>query len=54
MDQRIKIKFCFKLGKSTTESYSMIKTVYGAAAEALYQRFCVLYKILRWKRELFQ
>jgi hypothetical protein len=27
--QRINIKFCFKLGKTFTETYEMMKTIYG-------------------------
>ncbi len=29
MEQRTNIKFCFKLGKSATETYEMIKSAYG-------------------------
>lgn len=32
MEQRTNIKFCFKLGKSATETYEMIKKVYGEDA----------------------
>lgn len=29
MEQRVNIKFCFKLGKSATETYEMLRKVYG-------------------------
>ncbi|GFY07319.1 protein GVQW3 [Trichonephila clavipes] len=32
MDQRICIKFCFKLGKMGTETYEMMKTAFGDEA----------------------
>ncbi|EZA47753.1 hypothetical protein X777_15520 [Ooceraea biroi] len=32
MEQRANIKFCFKLGKSATETFEMIKTAYGDEA----------------------
>ncbi|GFX97130.1 protein GVQW3 [Trichonephila clavipes] len=32
MDQRICIKFCFKLGKTGTLTYEMMKTVFGDKA----------------------
>lgn len=32
MEQRTNIKFCFKLGKTATETYEMIKTVHGDEA----------------------
>ncbi|GFS69207.1 protein GVQW3 [Trichonephila clavipes] len=28
-NQRIRIKFCFKLGKTRTETYEMMKTAFG-------------------------
>ncbi|GFW62992.1 hypothetical protein TNCV_4453401 [Trichonephila clavipes] len=31
-DQRICIKFCFKLGKTGTETYEMMKTAFGEEA----------------------
>ncbi|GFW11388.1 protein GVQW3 [Trichonephila clavipes] len=31
-DQRICIKFCFKLGKTGTETYEMMKTAFGDEA----------------------
>ncbi|GFV36691.1 protein GVQW3 [Trichonephila clavipes] len=31
-DQRICIKFCFKLGKTSTETYEMMKTAFGDEA----------------------
>ncbi|GFU32120.1 hypothetical protein TNCV_3833561 [Trichonephila clavipes] len=31
-DQRICIKFCFKLGKTDTETYEMMKTAFGDEA----------------------
>ncbi|XP_054708838.1 protein GVQW3-like [Uloborus diversus] len=30
MEQRANIKFCFKLGKSATETFELMKTVYGS------------------------
>jgi hypothetical protein len=32
MEQRLSIKFCVKLGKSSTETYEMLQTVYGDEA----------------------
>ncbi|CAK9820098.1 Mariner Mos1 transposase [Anthophora quadrimaculata] len=32
MEQRANIKFCFKLGKSATDTFEMIQTVYGSEA----------------------
>jgi len=29
MEQRINVKFCVKLGKSATETYDLLKKVYG-------------------------
>jgi hypothetical protein len=31
-EQRINIKFCFKLGKTFRETYKMMKNVYGISA----------------------
>ena len=35
MEQHAYIKFCYKLGKSATETFQMIKTVYGSEALVL-------------------
>jgi hypothetical protein len=32
MEQRVNIKFCVKLDKTGTETYEMLKTVYGDEA----------------------
>jgi hypothetical protein len=32
MEQRVNSKFCVKLGKKPTETYEMLKTVYGDEA----------------------
>jgi hypothetical protein len=32
MEQRVNIKFCVKLGKTPTETYEMLQTVYGDEA----------------------
>jgi transposase len=32
MEQRVNIKFCVKLGKTPTETYEMLRTVYGDEA----------------------
>ena len=29
MEQRVNVKFCVKLGKSATETYCLLKNVYG-------------------------
>jgi len=29
MEQRVHMKFCVKLGKSTTETYDLLKKIYG-------------------------
>jgi len=29
VEQRVNVKFCVKLGKSVTETYDMLKKVYG-------------------------
>jgi len=29
VEQRVNVKFCVKLGKSTTETYDLLKKVYG-------------------------
>jgi hypothetical protein len=32
IEQRVNIKFCVKLGKTPTETYEMLQTVYGGEA----------------------
>jgi len=45
-EQRINVKFCFKLQKSATETHKMLKLVYGDAAVTMktvykwFKRFC--------------
>ena len=36
LEERYAIKFCFKLGKNTTETYGMIQTAFGAACMSLW------------------
>ena len=31
LEERFAIKFCFKLGKNTTETYEMLQTAFGAS-----------------------
>ena len=31
LEERYTIKFCFKLGKNTTETYGMLQTAFGAS-----------------------
>ena len=31
LEERYAIKFCFKLGKNTTETYGMLQTAFGAS-----------------------
>ena len=38
-EQRACIKFCFKLGKTDTECYEMLKTTFGEQAMGLSQTF---------------
>ena len=38
-EQRTCIKFCFKLGKTATECYEMLKTAFGEQAAGRYQTF---------------
>ena len=38
-EQRACIKFCFKLGKTATECYEMLKTAFGEQAMGRYQTF---------------
>ena len=38
-EQRTCIKFCFKLGKTTTECYEMLKTAFGEQAMCRSQTF---------------
>ena len=38
-EQRAYIKFCFKLGKTATECYEMLKTAFGEQAEGHSQMF---------------
>jgi len=38
-EQRACIKFCFKLGKTATESYEMLKTAFGEQAMGRSQTF---------------
>ena len=38
-EQRACIKFCFKLGKTATECYEMLKTAFGEQAMGLSQTF---------------
>ena len=39
LEQRVCIKFCFKLGKTTTECYEMFKTAFGEQAMGHSQTF---------------
>lgn len=50
MEQRIAIKFCFKLGKNTTETVQMLKTAYGDQALSKSQ-VCRWFKLLKEGRE---
>ena len=38
-EQDASIKFCFKLGKTATECYEMLKTVFGEQAMGRSQKF---------------
>lgn len=40
MEQRTNIKFCLKLGKSTTKMYEMIKCEYGEDAVSFSRMLC--------------
>ena len=31
LEERLAIKFCFKLGKNATETYGMLQTAFGAS-----------------------
>ena len=31
LEERYEMKFCFKLGKNTTETYGMLQTAFGAS-----------------------
>jgi transposase len=50
LEQRIAIKFCFKLGKNTTETVQMLKTAYGDQALSKSQ-VCRWFKLLKEGRE---
>jgi len=39
MEQRVNIKFCYKLGKTVTETHEMLVQVYGM--EAVEQKMCL-------------
>jgi hypothetical protein len=42
MERRVNIKFCVKLGKTPTETYEMLQTVYGDEAlnrSSVFERF---------------
>ena len=38
-EQRIAVKFCVKLGKSATETFVILNTVYGDVATKRHERF---------------
>jgi len=50
VEQRVNVKFCVKLGKSTTEMYDLLKKVYGDECLSCTQVF-ELFKIFKEGRE---
>ena len=56
-EQRINIKFCFKLQKSAKETHEMLKLVYGDAAVSMktvykwFKRFCNGCESLKTRRD---
>jgi len=46
-EQRICIKFCFKIGKTTTETYQLLQQAYGEDAVGGTQVF----DLFRWFKE---
>jgi len=45
-EQRACIKFCFKLGKTATECYEMLKTAFGEQAVGRSQTFQWFYRFM--------
>jgi hypothetical protein len=45
MEQRLAIKFCFKAGKSATETLQMVNAAYGEPSTIPFERFPMVWTI---------
>jgi hypothetical protein len=51
-EQRIRIKFCEKLGKNRYDTYAVLSKAYGGEAIKKGKCFCVAYTVLRGRENM--